>query len=168
MESFDVYFLGEMLPDVDPAEVRDGVARLFKVGGDGVDRLFSGKPLRVKQGVDADTASRYRAAFREVGALVQIVVGGAPAPTAKAAAAKRPADGAPAAPTAAAAPDAIGDASLAEPGAIIDHTPPVPPADIDTSGLEALPANTGSLEDCHIEKPPHPIPDISHMKLVDD
>ena len=57
---------------------------------------------------------------------------------------------------------------LAEPGAIIDHSKPAAPADIDTGTLEALPPNTGSLEDCHHEKPPRKIPDISHLKLVDD
>jgi len=166
MQSFDVYFLGETLPDADPAVVRQGVAKLFKVQESAVDRLFSGKPLRVKQALDADTASRYRAAFREVGALVQIVPAGSPTPTKAvqhSAAAARPAS----APPAPAAPAGDG-ISLAEPGATIDGTPPPPDADIDTSGLEALPPNTGTLEDCRIEKPHRPIPDISHLELLDD
>ena len=83
MQSFDIYFLGEMLPDTDPAKVRQGVAKLFKVQEDRVDRLFSGKPLRVKQGVDADVASRYRGAFRDVGALIEIVPNGSPPPAAR-------------------------------------------------------------------------------------
>jgi hypothetical protein len=58
--------------------------------------------------------------------------------------------------------------TLAEPGATIDETPPAPPADFDTRGLEALPPNTGSLADCRVEKPARPIPDISHLRLVDD
>lgn len=174
MQNFDVYFLGETLPDVDPVTVRQGVAKLFKVQESAVERLFTGKPLRVKQGLDAETASRYRAAFREVGALIQIVPEGAPPP----------------APTTAPAPQAIeaeeivldasdvpaeadsgpaaGDFGLAEPGATLDHTPPTPPADIDTSALEALPPNSGSLEDCKVEKPRRPIPDISHLHIVDD
>jgi len=170
MQSFDVYFLGEMLADADPATVRQGVARLFRVQEDAVDRLFSGKPLRVKQAVDAETASRYRATFREAGALVQIVPAGAPAP------APRPAAPAPqaAAPTpsgpspARTAGDRFGGATLAEPGATIDDTPQPPPTQIDTSGLEALPPNTGTLEDCKVEKPHRPIPDIGHLRLVDD
>ena len=72
MQAFDIYFLGEMLPDTDPADVKRRVAKLFKVTEDAVDRLFSGKPLRVKQNVDAETASRYRAAFRDAGALLEI------------------------------------------------------------------------------------------------
>ena len=169
MQAFDIYFLGEMLPDTNPAEVMRQVAKLFKVSEDAVDRLFSGKPLRVKQNVDADAASRYRAAFRDAGALLEIVPHGSPPPQRTAAAA-----------TPAAAPDTAADdaeppaaatgddMSLAEPGAIIDHKPAPPPAEIDTSELSALPPNSGSLEDCTIEKEPHPIPDISHMQIVDD
>ena len=121
------------------------------------------------QNVDADTASRYRAAFRDAGALLEIVPNGAPAPQ-RATPAPGTADAAvvgadtPTAPT----PAAADDMSLAEPGAIIDHAPAAPPAEIDTSALSALPPNSGSLEDCKIDKEPHPIPDISHLQIVDD
>lgn len=171
MQGFDIYFLGEMLPEADPTEVREGVARLFKMDATAADRLFSGRPLRVKQGVDAEAASRYRAAFRDVGALLKIVPEGSEPPAAAAPAAAQAArqvaetDAPATEPSPPKEPDGL---TLAEPGATIDHTPLPPPADIDTSGLEALPANTGSLEDCTIEKPARVIPDISHMKLVDD
>jgi hypothetical protein len=164
MHSFDIYFLGEMLPDADPHAVRRGVAKLFKVQEDSVDRLFSGKALRVKQAVDADVASRYRTAFRDVGALIQIVTSGSPPPSAR-----------PAAPaitneprSATNNPSAGEVIGLAPPGATLDLSEPPPPADIDTSSLEALPANTGSLADCHVEKPHRPIPDISHLDLQED
>jgi hypothetical protein len=149
------------------------VARLFKIQESAVERLFSGKPLRVKQAVDADAASRYRAAFREIGALVQIVPSGSPppAPTQPADVDRAPAESA--ADRAGASPSVppaagVSGASLAEPGATIDLTPPPPPAEIDTSGLEALPPNSGTLEDCKVEKPHRPIPDIGHLKLIDD
>ena len=162
MQTFDVYFLGEMLPDADPGEVRAAVARLFKVEGERVDRLFSGEPLRVKQGVDAEAASRYRATFRDAGALLQIVPSGAP-PPAKAPTAKGRTTTREAAPGRGAV-----ELSLAEPGATIDHTPPPPAAEIDTGSLQALPPNSGSLEDCRVDKPVRPISDISHLTLVDD
>lgn len=182
MQSFDIYFLGEMLPDADPEKVRRGVARLFKIQESAVDRLFSGKPVRVKQEVDADTASRYRAAFRDIGALVQILPSGSPTPAAKPAptpaAPDLPRDGVTAgagqtrAPSdrhqADPVPAAAITADLAEPGAILDHRAPPAPAEIDTSALEALPPNSGTLEDCRADKPPQPIPDISHLRLVDD
>jgi len=161
MQGFDIYFLGEMLPDTDPARVREGVARLFKMAPEAADRLFTGKVLRVKQGVDPDTASRYRAAFRDAGALVQIVPEGAPPPTAQSTS-NTPSSAAPS------ANDDAGGLSLAEPGAIIDTTPPPPATDIHTGDLEALPPNSGSLQDCHVDKPAQPIPDISHLKIIDD
>jgi hypothetical protein len=162
MQTFDVYFLGEMLPDADAVAVRSAVARLFKVDGDRVDRLFSGKPLRVKHAVDAEAASRYRATFREAGALLQIVPSGDPAPAGPVAADQGISAGR------ATQPSGTQGMQLAEPGATIDHTPAPPPTDIDTGTLEALPPNTGSLEDCREDKAPRPIPDISHLKLVED
>ena len=167
MQGFDIYFLGETLPDTDPVMVRDGVARLFKMQPEAADRLFSGKVLRVKQGVDPDTASRYRAAFRDVGALVQIVPEGAPPPSTRV----TPSAAASVAPTP--SPPAAGNETtdgltLAEVGAVIDNTPPPPPVNIDTSALAALPPNTGSLQDCHVDKPAQPIPNIDHLKMLDD
>ena len=164
MQSFDIYFLGEMLPDADPDTVRRGVAKLFKVQENSVDRLFSGKALRVKQAVDADVASRYRTAFRDIGALIQIVASGSPPPSARPAAPANTKE----ARSATNNPSAEKVMGLAPPGATIDLTKPPPPADIDTSSLEALPPNTGSLADCHVEKPQRPIPDISHLGLQED
>ena len=188
MQSFDIYFLGESLPGADPVAVRRGVAKLFKVQEASVERLFSGQPLRVKQSVDADAASRYRAAFREVGALIQIIPSGSAPPAARPRPMQVPAaDPSIDATTESETPPDLSphvtddgmdapaggqkrgvDFGLAEPGAILDHATPPPPAQIDTSGLQALPPNTGSLEDCRNEKPHRPIPDISHLRLVDD
>ena len=169
MQSFDIYFLGEMLPDADPEAVRRGVAKLFKVQEDSVERMFSGKALRVKQAVDAEVASRYRTAFRDVGALIQIVPSGSPPPSAKpATASPAPANSARTGGSADRSPSVGKAMGLAPPGATIDRADPPPPADIDTSLLEALPPNTGSLEDCHVEKPHRPIPDISHLDLHED
>lgn len=163
MQSFDVYFLGHMLPNTDPDAVRRNVAALFKVSEDNAARLFSGKALRVKQNIDAEAASRYRAAFRNAGALLEILPAGSPPPQAAAPApiAATTNDVATTAP----ADDGL---SLAAPGAIMDSTPPPPPAQIDTSSLSAQPPNSGSLEDCRVEKAPYPIPDISHLSIVDD
>lgn len=159
MERFDVYFLGEILPEADPDRVRAEVARLFRADDGKLDRLFSGKAVRVKQDVDAERAGKYRQAFRQAGALVEIVPAGSQKPVRQ----TRPsrergiADGA-----------AVSTLSLAAPGATIDESPPAPRAHYDTAHLEALPANSGSLADCRVEKPPQPIPDISHLRLVDD
>jgi hypothetical protein len=44
----------------------------------------------------------------------------------------------------------------------------VPPANIDTGELSVSPPQTGTLEDCHTEKEPTPIPDISRLHLEDE
>lgn len=161
MELFDIYFSGDMLPDSNPDRVRDEVGRLFNAAGDQLDRLFSGNPVRVKHGVDADRAGKYRHAFRKVGALVEIVPAGSPKPVPRA----RPA---PAAANNGSVATVAPSLSLAEPGAIIDTTPPAPPLQVETSHLEALPPNSGSLADCRVDKPARPIPDISHLRLADE
>lgn len=49
----------------------------------------------------------------------------------------------------------------------LDDTPEPPPALIDTSHLSAEPARVGSLEDCVVPKAVPPIPDVSHLRLLD-
>jgi hypothetical protein len=159
MEQFDVYFFGDMLPGAEPGRVRSEVARLFNADEEKLDRLFSGKAVRIKQGVDAERAGRYRQTFRKAGALVEIVPAGSPKPDRR--------DPAPAQHESTGTAPGSG-LSLASPGATIDETPPAPPAHFDTSHLEALPANSGSLADCQVDKPAKPVPDISHLRLVDD
>ena len=177
-ERFDIYFAGELLPDQPSEPVREWLGRQFKLQGKALDHLFSGTPVRIKQNVDMDTAGRYRAAFRQAGALVDI----------------RPVTQQP--PTPATAEDNTGEPELLPPntGSLedcapevtpadipdisymdlgstdrpIDETPAPPPANIDTSNLSAEPPNSGDLSDCVQEKPPLPIPDISDITLSDD
>jgi len=161
---FDVYFRGALLPDADPAQVRDRLAGAFGLGGAELERLFSGAPVCVKRGVDVDSAAQLRGRFRDAGALVDI----RPAETARA---EPPAPSPAPAPTPApAVTEAADDGSwtLAPAGApVSDATAPPPPA-IDTSHLSMTEPNTGSLEDCRQEKPARPIGDISHLSLSDD
>jgi hypothetical protein len=157
---FDVYFRGALLPDADPAQVRDRLAGAFGLGGAELERLFGGNPVCVKRGVDVDSAAQLRGRFRDAGALVDI----RPAETARA----EPPAASPAPAPAPAVTEAAGDGSwtLAPAGApVSDATPP--PA-IDTSHLSMAAPNTGSLEDCRQELPARPIGDISHLSLSDD
>jgi hypothetical protein len=183
-ERFDIYFAGELLPDHPADEVRQWLGRQFKLQGAALERLFSGTPVRIKQGVDMETAGRYRAAFRQAGALVDIRPVSIEAPPAVSPAAP----GAPAGITdepellpantgsledcapevpAVEIPD-ISHMALGSAGQPLDDSPPPPPADIATDHLSAGPANTGDLSDCVQEKPPRPIPDISKLELSDD
>ncbi len=61
----------------------------------------------------------------------------------------------------------ISSLSIDASGADLDDSPKPPPTAIDTSHLSAEPARLGSLEDCVVEKPVRPIPDISHLRLLD-
>lgn len=169
---FDIYFSGELLPNQDPEEVRGRVGALFKVNGSALDKLFSGSPVRIKQQVDAETARRYQKAIQKAGAFAEMrlvrdtqAVEDSPQPAAEQAAppteseTPAPVSGAP-----------MGDDkwSLAPVGATVDDTPQPPELQVDTSELSATPANSGSLEDCVVEKPPVSIPDISRLQLEDD
>ena len=72
LERFDIFFSGQLLPEHAPDQVRDAVGRLFRANHEQLDRLFNGTPVRIKRGVDAETACRYQAKLRAAGALVDI------------------------------------------------------------------------------------------------
>lgn len=188
---FDVYFRGALLPDAEPGQVRERLAALFGLGPAEVDRLFGGNPVCVKRAVDVDTAAQLRGRFRDAGALVDIRPAEATAkPPAPRAATADPPVAAPAgtgndvgwtlaAPQTGSLADCarpvvpvplpdISGLDLAQAGTNLANDATVPPPAIDTSHLSVAPPNTGSLEDCHPEKPARPIGDISHLALSDD
>ena len=188
---FDVYFRGALLPDAEPGQVRDRLGALFGLGPAEVDRLFGGNPVCVKRAVDVDTAAQLRGRFRDAGALVDIRPAEATAkPPAPAAATADPPVAAPAgtgndvgwtlaAPQTGSLADCarpvvpvplpdISGLDLAQAGTNLADDAAAPPSTIDTSHLSVAPPNTGSLEDCHPEKPARPIGDISHLALSDD
>jgi hypothetical protein len=178
-ERFDIYFAGVLLPDHPAETVKAWLGKQFKLEGAALDKLFTGNPVRIKQDVDMETAGRYRAAFRQAGALVEIrPVSATETPSSPPAA---PAGNEPellpantgsledCAPQVASAeiPD-ISDMALGSPDQPIDDSPPPPAAEIATEHLSAEPANTGDLSDCVQQKPARPIPDISSLELSDD
>lgn len=191
MQTFDIYFRGELLPDADPQLARDGLAKMFRLDEEAVERLFSGRPKRIKRGADVDKASRYRAAFREVGALIEIVPADTPAPapltgTAKVPQASEPSDEKrvleaafellpprtgsleDCAPQVEARP--IGDTSwmsLDDPGVDLVEPEPQPQVEYDISGLSMSNPQAFSLEDCVDPRPPVELPDISHLTLAE-
>jgi len=143
MHNFDIFFAGKLTPDADPSEAREAVGKLFKLQGQALEKLFSGTPVRIKKAVDVETANRYRKAFRNAGALIDIVPH-------QAASVEN------AAPEQAMAPPA----TTAQPPA--EKT--VPAADT-SADMTLLPANTGSLEDCAPQVEARQIPDIGWMNL---
>jgi hypothetical protein len=126
-ETYDVYFSGQIMKDRDPVEVRARIGKLFKLEGAKLDRLFSGQPVAIKRDLEMEQAVKYRVAFREAGALVDI----------------RPAGQTPGAPTPTAAPaprtEAPQGLSLSAPNGydLSDCAPSVTPGELpDISGLD--------------------------------
>lgn len=180
-QTYDIFFSGRILDDASLEEVKARIGKLFNTSGEQLEQLFSGEQTKIKNAVDQETAIKYRVAFRNAGALVEIrsteAVAGKPEESQTAAAAAgagmvllppntgslidcaSPVEPAP-------IPD-ISELSLASPGAVMDQTPEPPAANIDTSQLQLAPANTGSLEDCQVPREPAPLPDISELKLVE-
>ncbi len=180
-DTYDVYFSGAMLRNADPEEAKRKIGAMFKLEGAKLDRLFSGKPIPIKRGVDMDQAVKFRVAFRDAGALVDIVPAGQPAPdpAARPQPPQRPAAPLPptAAPTAAspAAPPApatapppstsAGDSGLSladgplPPSPEADRTP-IPIPDFGLSAPQGF-----NLSDCAPPVEAAPLPDISAMNL---
>lgn len=181
---YDIFFSGQIIQGREPAEVRENIARIFKASPKQLEFLFSGSHAMVKQNIDQEAAVKYRVAFRDAGALVDVVPAGkqpaAKEPQEETRSSAQPADQITLLPantgslidcakTVEPAPlPEISGLSMAPPGSNIDETETVPPADIDTSGLSLNPPKTGSLEECHVEPLPAEIPDISQLKLESD
>lgn len=180
-QCYDIFFSGKTVEGADPGEVRRNIAKMFNAGDEQLEYLFSGNAVKVKSAVDQETAIKYRVAFRNAGALVEIQSTDPVAtPTNQAPASTTPPPGQmtllPAntgslidcAPQIQPAPlPDISELTLARPGTLLDETSPPPPSSIDTSGLELTPANTGTLEDCQIHKEPAVLPDISRLSIVE-
>jgi hypothetical protein len=177
---YDLYFSGKIIGQNDPEQVRLKVGRIFGVDSQTLDRLFSGKPVRIKAAVDQETAIRYRVALRDAGALLDIkpresdTVAITPSVDMEDGASLTllpPNTGdltdctAPAEPFL--LPD-ITDITLAPTGAVIDESDSPTARPIDTGELTMAEPNTGSLEDCYPVAEPKPIPDIAHIELVHD
>lgn len=175
-QPFDIIFSGQLLEGNNLDEVKKRIEKIFKADSDLLDRLFSGKPVIIKSGVDDETATKYRVAFRKAGALIEIkpsnnkVPGDIspphnvlnnltlfPANTGSLIDCAKQVTPQP-------IPD-IDHISLASIGAVLDESPDPEPAEIDTSGLSVNPPNSGSLEDCKKEVEPYPIPDITHLDV---
>jgi hypothetical protein len=187
MDRFDIYFRGELLPDTSPQAARLILGRRFGMDEATLDRLFSGRPVRVKSRVDADKAGRYRAAFRQAGALVDIVPHGTPPPQPQTAIRPAPESPEPSVNQASdfellpprtgsladcappVVPAHIGDISwmrLDAPGVSLDERPEAPQLEFDLSGLSMSEPGNFSLEDCAALQPPADLPDISHLGLT--
>lgn len=72
-EKYNLVFRGELVPGADLAQVKQNLARLFKMDAARIDILFSGKTVVLKRGLDTDTAAKYRMAINKAGARIDTV-----------------------------------------------------------------------------------------------
>lgn len=147
MQRFDIYFSGKLLDGADPAGARSALGRLFKLEGEALERLFSGDQMRIKKSVDVDTASHFRASFRKVGALVDIVPSGQPTPQPRS--------------------EKRTDKAPVTPSRTIPSTVPVAADNQVADGPEMTlsPPRSGSLEDCAETVIAPPLPNTDWMAL---
>jgi len=184
-QCYDIFFSGKTVEGTDPAEVKENLGKIFNMGNEQLEYLFAGNSVKVKGGVDQETAIRYRVAFRDAGALVEIQSADPVTDSAHTTPSVTPEnqtlgkmallpprtgsliDCAPKIQPAP-LPD-ISELSLASPGTLLDESPsPEARPMIDTGNLELAPANTGTLEDCQTRKEPAILPDISQLSIAED
>ena len=159
--TYDIFFSGETIEGYDPDTVRKNLEELLKVGGEQLARLFAGRQVRIKSGVDQETAIKYRTTFREAGALIEIrstqVKQAIPQDKENMGTHEKeemsllpPKTGS----LIDCAPDVIpadipdiSDITLAPPGSMIDETEPPPPLNLNTDDLSLAPAGSATDRD---------------------
>jgi len=176
-ERFDIVFRGRLLDGQDPAAVREQVGRMFKVSGAQLERLFSGRPMVIKRAVDTETAGRYRLAFRQAGALVEVRISdlsedGDPAPRWTPASTwtllpsnSGTLEGYAPRPAPSPLPD-IRHLALATPGTgPAEQAPPPAATPIGTGTLDLVAGQDWTLEDCQPPPLPEVLPDMDDLAL---
>ncbi len=160
MTTYDLYFSGDLRPGVDPVVARARIQGLFKLSDEVATRLFSGRTVALKRGLDLARAERLRQVYLEVGALVQLVeqlpevvpvaVGIAvPAVVAAERAALKP------------------DWALApRDGRPLELDPGHEPPPVDISRMSLIPGQDWSLADCDQGVDPVVVPDTSHLRIL--
>jgi uncharacterized protein YbjQ (UPF0145 family) len=66
---YNVVFEGKILPDRDLAGVKRELAAVMKMEAETVERLFSGRPVVLRRGVDAAAGEKFQKSFRAAGAI---------------------------------------------------------------------------------------------------
>lgn len=184
-ERFDLVFSGELVAGFELAQVKKNIQVLFRIDDAKVNALFSGKPIPLRKGLDADAANKYRVAMKKAGARVDVVLSrDPPAPTAQAAASP-PAAGEPARQNAAFT-TALGAQPAAAPrprepinapnfGVVAAGGPLVRPEErvavaavrVDVSHLSVKPQQGNLLTAAELERPPGIAVTVPELDLAD-
>jgi hypothetical protein len=89
-EQFDIIFRGDLVFGQPLAEVKLRLQQLFNLDAAKVDRLFTGRPIALKRGLDRASAVKYQQALLRAGAQVELQAAANTAPTPAAVAAPTP------------------------------------------------------------------------------
>ncbi len=71
-ERYNVVFEGKIMPGKDLQLVKDRLKELMKTDDEGIERLFTGKPVVVRKNLEKETAEKYRNAFAKAGAMCEV------------------------------------------------------------------------------------------------
>ena len=69
---YNVTFEGKVAPGKELEAVKSAMMDLLKVDSIGIERIFSGRPILLKKGVNAGTAARYQKAIEAAGAVCKV------------------------------------------------------------------------------------------------
>ncbi|MEE8364594.1 MAG: hypothetical protein V3R76_02310 [Gammaproteobacteria bacterium] len=185
-ELFEVAFSGQIVDGTNPEEVKTRIRKMFKADDAKVATLFSGNRVIIKKNIDQPTATKYKAALYQAGAVCEIIsmsAGGAAASPAPA----QQAGEVPASPSAQKSEEvpASPSAQKSEPAPAPTETPDVsietgdwgevePPPQVDPLGitgdqiedLDATVAPVGSAILDKIEEMPEPQFDLSEFDIA--
>lgn len=71
-DNYRLVFRGEVAEGQHPAVVKKRLAKVLKLEADKVGKLFTGSTVVLRRSVDATTAARYQAAFKDAGARLRV------------------------------------------------------------------------------------------------
>lgn len=70
--SYSVAVTGKIVDGFELAQVKASVSKLFKLNGEQVEKIFSGKPVVIRRAVEKEQAVKLRSALVKVGALAVV------------------------------------------------------------------------------------------------
>ncbi len=170
-ETYKLVYRGEVLEGQHPAVVRRRLGESAGIADEALDKLFSGKPVVLKQEADTATAARLQAVFKKAGARLRVLpseTGNDPAPPSAGkgapprAARTRP----PGAEATGTEPEAAEGFELFPAGSPLlrdSERNPFEPRDVDTSGLSLEGARFTASE----PRSEAGGPDVSHLSMAD-
>ncbi len=137
---YDIIYAGELLPGMNPIDVRQSLGKLFQADNAMLDLLFSGNEQSIKRGCDEQLARRYKKGMEQAGARVIIRLSSATIQAAEAVPGAKQSEPTPAPPDKTSVADRVA-ALLGQPDTAPGESHPSTPAP-ETEGKPA-PAQTG-------------------------